>query len=569
MRNIILILFAILCFSAFPSCEKQFLDKAPGVDVSEDTIFSSKSQVETFIAGTYGCGMFSGLPYWDFDFDVSAPEMCATDEGDAYHSWTYTQEWNKGTISPVNTVEYMWPIRWRAIRNANILLERIEEVPNVDQTYINQVKGEATFLRAFNYFEMFKRYGGVPIVNKRFKLTDDYFLPRSSVEEVVNFIVSDCDLAASLLPDLYPANMTGRATKGAALALKSKTLLYAASPLFNTASPVISLGANDKMICYGNEDNNRWQLAADAAKAVINWAPAGGCHLITDQGPDKNYRYVWEVTDNAEVILAEKIKDPRRVYDFPYLGTLPCNLYNGDGSGIVTQSFVMFYEKKDGTPQTWDMVNGGTDLNQKYAELDYRFKQSVAYNGSYWNPDYPEVQIFQGGPQALNCTGGAWMLKWHPAALTASVRAIPNFTLFRLAEAYMNLAEALNEAQGPVNEAYDAINTIRSRSGMPDLPRGLTKDQFRARVRNERTIEMAFESHRLWDIIRWRIAANEGIMNGNMWGIKIYKIDGTNPAEYRYEPYVFEVRTFKPAMYLTPFPQNEVNKGYLVQNPGY
>jgi hypothetical protein len=153
--------------------------------------------------------------------------------------------------------------------------------------------------------------------------------------------------------------------------------------------------------------------------------------------------------------------------------------------------------------------------------------------------------------------------------LVEGTSAYAQFIIFRLAEAYLNYAEALNEAQGPVQAAYDAVNTIRQRSGMPNLPAGLSQTDFRARVRHERAIELAYEFHRFYDIRRWMIAEEDGVMQGDIWGIKITKIAGTNPQEFNYLPYVFETRVFHTYMYLHPLPQNEVNKGYLVQNPGY
>jgi hypothetical protein len=200
------------------------------------------------------------------------------------------------------------------------------------------------------------------------------------------------------------------------------------------------------------------------------------------------------------------------------------------------------------------------------AELDPRFHQTIAYNMSFWNVDFPQVQIYQGGRDVNTCYGGFWLHKHYPEAIVQSHREyIPNSTLFALAEVYLNYAEALNEAQGPVPAAYEAVNTIRRRSGMPDLPSGLSQSQFRERVRNERAIELAFDDSRFWDIRRWLIAGE--VANGPMYGIKIYRITGSS--EFRYEPYVFETRTWVPKMYLHPFGTTEINKGYLVQNPGY
>ena len=570
---------AILCLSA-SSCEKnlsQFLDKAPGVDVTESTIFSSKVQLETYIADAYRYGIHSVYTYNDAaitpapasrTFTINAG---ITDEAEAEVTFFHTQNWNAATITSADNLvgqeDYRYYVRWTAIRNCNIILERINDVPGLDDTYKNQVIGEVKFIRALNYCEMLKRYGGVPIVDKRFLLTDDLKVKRNTVEEVVNFIVKDCDDAVAKLPATYTANFRGRVTKTAAQMLKARTLLYAASPLFNTAQPYMSLGDNNKLICYGSQDNNRWQLAADAAKAALDLAPAGGFTLVTDKGADKNYKYVWEQNDNSEIILAEKAYASRARTQFPWYGIQPVSIANAWGGVSVIHNFVRKYEKKDGTQQSWNLNGGGSDLVKKYAELDPRFAQTVGYSGSYWNKDFPLLETFQGGKNADGCWGGAWMKKLIPDVLSTSSGAVPNSIIFRVAEAYLNYAEALNEAQGPTPAAYDAVNTVRQRSGMPKLPTGLTKDEFRARVRNERDIELAFEDHRLWDIRRWMIAENEGVMKGQMYGFRIYKITGST--ELRYEPYVIESRTFLRQMYLHPFLLTEVYKGYLVQNPGW
>lgn len=578
MKSIINAVFCGALWLTVSSCDQkltEFLDKAPGVDVTENTIFSSKVQLETYVASTYRIGIHSIFTYNDANLIPTSRTFtinsAITDEGESEMNFFHTQQWNAATITAndglVGQEDYRYYIRWTVIRNCNIILERIGEVPGLDEAYKNQVMGEVKFIRALNYFEMLKRYGGVPIIAKRLALTDDVKVKRSTVEEVVNFITKDCDEAVSALPATYPPTFRGRATKTAAQLLKARTLLFAASPLFNTATPYLGLGENNKLISYGNQDNNRWQLAADAAKAALDLAPAGGFALITDKGADKNYKFAWEQNDNAEIVLAEKAYASRGRTQFPWYGTQPSSIANAWGGVSVIHNFVRKYEKKDGSPQTWNLNGGGSDLVKKYSELDPRFAQTVGYNGSYWNRDFPVLETFQGGRNVDGCFGGAWMKKLIPDQLSTVSGAAPNSIVFRLAEAYLTYAEALNEAQGPVPAAYDAVNTIRQRSGMPKLPAGLTKEQFRARVRNERDIELAFEDHRLWDIRRWMIAENEGVMKGAMYGIKVYKITGST--EFRYEPYVIENRTFLPKMYLHPFLNNEVFKGYLVQNPGW
>jgi hypothetical protein len=581
MKNIILILICIVTFALLPSCEKKigdFLDKSPGVDVTEDTIFSSKVQVETFVMATYRYGIHSILPRNEINYTgslYSTNSSAATDECEAANAWNPNQIWNTAALTIDNVTSYddqRFNIRFVAIRKANILMQRIDAVKGLDKTYVDQVKGEARFIRALNYFEMLKRYGGVPVIDKKFELTDNFFVQRNTIKEVVDFIVGDCDAASSLLPDAYTPDMRGRATKGAALILKAKTLLYAASPAFNTGTPYLSMAdqANDSLICYGNYDVARWQLAADAAKAVIDWAPAGGIALITNQGTDKNYRYTFEKCDNSEIILACKMAAKSSITGWPWTALYPKGFYAGTWSmgASMTINFLKKYEKQDGTPQTWDPV-GGTNLIPKYNELDRRFKQSVAVVGSNWNANIPLVNSYVGGNMYDLCVTGQWITKFIPQGLTTSANsAMSNDVIFRLGEAYLDYAEALNEAQGPVAAAFTAVNIIRSRSGQPDLPAGLTKDQLRDRVRNERAIELFLEDHRFWDIRRWQIAEQDGVMKGDFYGFRTYQ--NPAPPNFRYEVYKFESRSFNKNLYLHPFVRTEVlKKGYLIQNPGW
>ncbi|HLP73148.1 MAG TPA: RagB/SusD family nutrient uptake outer membrane protein [Bacteroidales bacterium] len=593
---IIISLCAIYVFAT--SCERMFgdfLDKAPGVDVTEDTIFSSQTQVETFMSGIYEQAMHTGYPYMSWkvgttsyvndDHGNAFSYAASCDEGEYSPNWYRANTtYNVGNITPANIAtqdDSRYYVRWSAIRMINTLLERIDKVPDMDPAYVKQLKGEVTFLRALNYFEMFKRWGGVSIITKRFQANDNAKIKRSSVDSTFQFIMKDCDDAIASLPDQYPAFQRGRVTKGAALALKSKALLYAASPLFNTATPYMSFDNPEynRLLCFGNYKEERWAEAAKAAYEVIKWAPNGGVQLITDEiggGPDKNYRYAWEKMDNPEIILADKQYNggnPKTSNGMPWYALLSGSIAGGWGGVCVTQTFVEnFYDKRDGTPETW--AAAGDDLNQKYAELDYRFHQTVGYNGVYWSPQNPVLETFKpDGRDAADAITGYFIHKWIPE----NHRSKPpvNFTLFRLAEAYLNYAEAANEVYGPYTPAptagtltaAEAVNIIRRRSGMPDLPTGLSKDDFRARVWKERGIELAWEDQRFWDVNRWMIG--EQTKSGPIYGLRITKVAGTNPQQFHYERYKLEDRVWYRKQYLCPFAQSEVNKGFLIQNPGY
>lgn len=596
----IYLLFTLCCLIS-SSCNKDFLDKAPGVDLTENNVFLNKASLESFMATVYKYSMHSNFRYrtqGDIPFsqvnatDCIHPSSSISDEGDASEAaFVNNNRWNEGTVLPANIVnveDFRYFIRWIALRQINLVLKRVNEVADADDTYKKQVVGEVKFLRALNYMEMLKRYGGVPIIDKIFEAGVKADVPRSSFEDCVKFILKDIDEAVPNLPVAYSASQTGRATSIAALTLKSEVLLYAASPQYNTATPILSMenAADNKLICYGNFDNNRWKLAADAAKAVLDLALANGYGLIDEPanrnpkeldngtvGPLGNYRVSWETTNNKEAIMMYQ-GGSTAAGGATNTGTAPMTFWNAScfgsfWSGIsVPFNFYKKYEKLDGTPQTWDS-NGGADLIAKYAELDPRFKQTMSYTNSYYTARDPIAQIYNGGKDYVNCKGGVWLRKYMPRnATTASF--VMNDIIFRVNELYLNYAEALNEASGPMQEAYDAVNAIRIRSGMPNLPKGLTKEQFRQRVRNEIAIEMVNDDHRFWDVKRWLVAEEEGVMKGNFEGLQITR-SGTSTANYKYawKPYVFETRTFNKNMYLHPFPQNEVLKGNLIQNPGW
>lgn len=571
MKRTVLLLTVV-----FFSCNRDFLEKPPGVDITEDVIFSDMTQTETFVAATYQSSIPNGYPMSGaLERRLNGGILAAAcDEGEMANTWSNAQGWNSGII-PNNNI--LWDedervnSRWQAIRKCNILLERVDGVPNATDAFKKQVKGEAYFLRALLYFETVKRYGGVPIVDKRLNAEDEILIPRSPLETCIDFIISDCDAAIGLLPPAQPSAMQGRATTGAALALKSRTLLYAASPLFNTATPYIDFGANNPLICYGNYDQNRWKKAADAAKATLDWAMANGCALVEEYGADRNYEMMWTQPDNREIILASKAYGAWGRGGRPMAVLMPNWAGSSwqDGGVSVPFNFVRHYEKKDGTPQQWNMA-GGNDLLQKYSELDPRFRQTIVSHGDTWNNAVGKISL-SGPPHSNHCRGGHWMIKSIPRDIlpTGSSSFVINWMVFRLGEIYLNYAEALNEAENtPPAEAYDAVDEIRRRVDMPPLPRGLSKEAFRERVRNERAVELAFEEHRFWDIRRWLIAGNEGVMTGPFYGLKITPAAG-NPAEAAYLPVVFENRVWNDKAYLHPFTPGEIFKGYLVQNPGW
>lgn len=452
---------------------------------------------------------------------------------------------NNGTWSPSRTLDDVYSTNYNGIRQVNVFLANAKRANITPATDIPRLRGEAFFLRAFYHFELMKRYGGVIIVNKVYSTSDNLDLPRNTFTETVNQILADCDSAILVLPlstTQYAATNKGRATKSAALALKSRTLLYAASPLNNAS--------NDVML---------WQKAAAVSKELID---SKRHSLYSSYANIFNYSVA---AYNTEVIFATTANTRNDIET----NNAPISFNGALGRTNPTQELVDAYEMKTGL-QITDPASGYNPANP-YSNRDPRLAQSIFYNGSVFKGT--PVHTFVGGKdgidQSINATKtGYYMAKFLSGSaiwnqVTNSTVRRP-WVIFRYAEILLNYAEAQNEAVGPDASVYDAINQIRKRAGMPNLPAGLTKDQMRARIRNERRVELAFEEHRFFDVRRWKIG--EQTFGKPVTGMKII----SNGPSYTYERFTVETRIFSEKAYRYPIPQFEIDKTTkLVQNPGY
>lgn len=578
-------LLLIVCISAV-SCD--YLEKPKGTDITEETIFSTQNNVETFVTGTYYYGVISDYTYLDGHNNGGGGYSPCSDEGEITMPWYWQHQWNIGAISASNIFDGKWNsgigltgnLHWLAIRRVNTILKHIDNLSFTPTAgFVERVKGEVYWIRAWNYFELMRKYGGVPILRNFLDASDpeSFKVPRGTLKDVVDFIVEDCENSIAMLEgryDTYPADQHGRVTTGAAYALKARTLLYAASPQFNTATPYMNMNGDNSLICYGNYDQKRWELAAEAAQDAIDHCTTAGVRSLVNTGnPVEDYKSMWNDYATSELIIGEQPREEAGSWHVPWEPLTP-KMCGGQGGVSVPLNFVALYDKKDGTPSDWNFTEGGNDLVAKYAELEPRFHATMGYHTSYWSSDDPKLDLTEGGEHNNEpgaCYGGCFVHKPVRYELTSASPQVPNGMIFRLGELYLNLAEALNEAESgnmAPSSAYAAIKPIRDRAGMPEYQSGLTKDQFRELIRKERAIELAYENHRLWDLRRWLACEESGVMRGPMYGIKIHALPD-NPDEFSYEPYVFEIRSFNKRMYLHPFSQNEINKGYLVQNPGY
>ena len=534
------ILYALLlCVSI--SCSDQFLDIKPVDTISETDVFSDGKLLTDYVNANYNAIFYPMIGWDELFYDAY------TDN--AIHMWG-NRNFATGMVTPDNVegvTRNAWANNYSYIRNINIFFDKING-STIDEAIKNRLIGEMKFLRASAYAQLLWFYGGVPIIKDVFTIDSKYDITRNSYDEVVTFIAAELDEAASKLPPSYDGADFGRATKGAAMALKARVLLYAASPLNNPS--------NDKA---------KWQSAANAAKAVIDLN-------IYDLHQGNYGDGFLSITEEA--IFARQFTKANG-HNIP-LQNNP-NGYNGWGGLVPLQSLVDAYETSDGKPVF--LADGtinpasGYDPQNPYANRDPRFYSTIFYNGAMWKGR--EVEYFvpggldsKDGPSWWNTSESRYNTrKWIPEAepVSESDPSTNPSILIRLGEVYLNYAEALI-ALGNETEAKVYINLIRKRAGMPDITE--SGADLIKRYRNERRIELAFECHRFFDILRWKIA--EDVLNKNAMGVRVIKnADGT--IKYEYDLLV-EQRSFDASKnYRMPIPRGEIDKtsGSLVQNPGY
>jgi hypothetical protein len=492
-----------------------------------------------------------------------------------------------GNWSPYNVIDNVWDKNYEGIRKANTFLLKIDDVPllrssnelGTDESILRtreRMKGEAMFLRAFFYFELLKRYGGVPLTDKILTPDEAATLGRASADSVFQFILNDCDSAAARLPRKYgvvpvivgfnDAKEIGRATSGAALALKARVLLYWASPLFNP-----------------QEDETRWQKAALAAKEVIDLT------LNTDGSGDKVYglnRFTSTVnmTDlfstnsvlsqyHQEIIFSTQYSNNTTVEQL----NAPVS-YGAKGMTNPSQNLVDAFPMSNGKPIT-DAASG-YNPQKPFQNRDPRLAMTVLLNGTTLavNDKSEPVETFAGGKDAYgsnpNATKTGYYLKKYllPQAVWdgRTVNVTRTWILLRFAEMYLNYAEARNEAYGPDTEVYAALKTLRARAGVrpSDVQAGLNKEQMRELIHNERRIEMAFEEQRFFDVRRWKLFDDPAYAQ-KLLDIRAMNITKNENNELLYDASeVVQQRQFSKKMYLYPIAESELLKSKaLTQNP--
>lgn len=573
---------AVLSVSAY-SCV-DILDKAPLTEISEEALWEDPALVQAFVNSRYnqvGHGWTESMMSSVVDeTELSWLRGCEvtnfarinpSDLGRMNGGW-----WGWDNRS--------WSTKWNNIANCNIFFERIDNVPFADESLKSRLMGEVRFIRVLEYNDLITRWGGVPLITKSFTINDIDEIrsqTRASYADCVEFMVSELDKAILELPASYSGDDYGRATSVAAMALKSRILLYAASDLMNIDVKMPEIG-------YTTPQNDRWEKAAKASQEALDLALESGYKLYNSiSDPSENYQDIFlnTTSSNTEVIFArmgtasnlgENLSSLEQ-YNFP-------NGYGGWGGNCPLQELVDDYEVvENGVARKFNWQNP-QDATSPYENRDPRFYATILYDGAkwqdreletYWNVDASGEVIGGGrdsryGVDSWNTSMTGYNLKkfldesyvgnsWNFKA--------KNWIWFRMAEIYLNLAESLYHT-GDEDGAREAVNEVRRRAGMPDIE--LSGEELLEAIKHERRIELVFEEHRYFDVRRWKEGPK--YFGKKVHAISIFK-DANGNKTYEVTDLRSDVggdRIWDDKMYWLPIMKSEIDKNpNLKQNPGY
>lgn len=546
MKNLS-ILYILVCSLWLSACD-QSLDIEPTDQLTDASVWKTPSNAGLFLNDIYNnlnpgpqSTVFTNLPSEisndpldNFsDNSISGPLS-------GIPSYENFAQGSYGPSAPIFTPH--WKNMYANIRKCNVFIENVTPA-NFDADVKKNMLAQAKFLRAYFYKSLMDIYGGVPLITvplNREEQGEAIFYPRNSYDECVAFIQKECDEAAADLPLTVPAKDAGRATKGAAWALKGELELYAGK-----------------------------------------WADAAATHLaIIGSGAG------YDLFDNYETLFYPANENNKEViFDIQYSANIrghikekywnPVKVSDGTGWGAVnpTQDLVDEYEFIDGKTEAEGSVH--FDPENPYANRDKRFAATIIYDGATWKNGIIYTRLgIPNNNNELDASGaggkgrtGYFLKKMVDPAVVPGISSGSNSIIWRYAEVLLNYAEAQNEAAGPDASVYNAMNKVRKRAGLPDLPENLTQPQMRARIRRERRVELAFEGKRLFDIWRWKTA--EQIFSKPLRAMKITTVGGKQVYE-KVNAGGGKI-TFDPAKnYRMPIPQTVIAQNdKIIQNPNY
>lgn len=568
MKKINILLSSSIAVLLLSSCN-------PILDREMILTMTEKQALESYdVAQKRVNGLYTYLPN-GFSPVGGAMMAAASDEAEYSVASSSVHMFNNGSWNPLNNPDNVWTYYYQGIRQATLFLETADQI-NMERykldlqnqadyemrmANIERWKYEARFLRAYFYSELVKRYGGVPLANELMDMDTDYRnIPRNTLQECIDFIVDECGQVAPHLPAVYQASDMGRVTRGAALALKSRVLLYAASELFN--NPVWAQGyeRKDLISLSGTDRQTRWENAAKAAGEVL-W---GADVAEAGYKLSGNYQSLFRSFSDNEIVLVR-----RNGYDNSFeKSNYPIGADQATGGTAPSGNLVDAYETTGGRTFTWKDPSMAA---RPYENRDPRFAATIMPNNSTFQGR--PVECWEGGadgPDKNNASRtGYYLLKYvdPELKLLQGQSAIHSWIIIRLGEIYLNYAEAMNEAYGPDakgiygKSAREAVNEVRGRVGMPDVVAD-SKEEMREKIRHERRVELAFEDHRFWDVRRWMTAPDD--LNAPLKGVKVTRLSYNS---FEYQSVEVESRSFKRSMYFYPIPQNELNITGWPQNP--
>jgi hypothetical protein len=616
MKKVYILFFTAILLSS-TGCEK-YLDKKDQIGLSEDDVFSRYEGVKGYLDATYGA--LNDIHTQNSQGIVRSTINAMSDEAGSLGSSDLTGlintgDWllkpnageigdNRGNAEVGTVVGAVMDNAYFALRITNNVIANAATVPNITQQQLDEILGQAYFMRGWYYFQLIQRVGGLPIYDKVYAPNDNLDLPRKTYAESNEFVMFNMDEAIKRLPHKWADQEAGRATKAAAMSVKEMAMLYAASPLMqNSLTSTVNNG-------YGIPQA---ELAAQYANDLIQYCKSNTGGTSFQLLPGAQYANVFYQTPanaSKEQLWYYNTADVRN-QKFSLRGLyLPGFFAGGTGPVAVlftnpTQNIVdMFEVLNNGRAYLKDDAGSGYNPQNPYINRDPRFYNDIIIPGEKWavkpnnTPAYQE--LFVGGRDRTNAEKSAqtssrtvtgYLCKkfiWQEANATTDDFNKYNLTscYIRLAQVYLDYAEAMNEAYGPTSDpkgygltAEGAINIVRNRVNMPNISNLYTgsKSLFRDRLRNERGVELMWENHRWHDLRRWMIA--EDVLSKPIRGMQATPLNPNfaNVADkstllfnYKVVDLNTEVRVFKNKHYWYPVNQRQVNDQFnYVQNPGW
>lgn len=605
----------------FSSCQKDFLNQVPDDRLTLDEVFSRRDLSEGWLANTYNYIRDEAHRTNSTPWDVLSDD---NDVSQRNHPFRINLG-NWSASSEANNYWNFWDHYYKGIRTATTFINRIDGNSEILQeregaALIKKRKAEARFLRAFFYAEILKQYGpfiilGDEEIDPDLPITDPAMqMARSSYDECVDFIISELDKAEADLDvehyyngDQVLENDMGRASKVLCRAIKSRVLLYAASPLVNGNSEYANFTNKDgKALISSTYDASKWTRAASAAKEVIDYAESSGGKLGLYKRYNGNqldaylsYRDVFLDSWNEEWILGrnnnslgsyQRSSTPRLANGYASMGPTqqlvdtyrmsngeePITGYAGDGSPIINAS--SGYSETGFSNFRAPGATRDKNTFNMYVNREPRFYATVTYSGSDWintssSLGVREIQLYytgesgKGGSHDYSETGYLFRKNVSPTYHPTQNNVARPHVMMRYAEILLNYVEALNEVEPTNPDILKYLNQIRERGGIPPLTESLSQSEMREQIRTERRIELTMEHLRYFDTRRWKIA--EQTDAGPFYGMNVEA--GTSNTDVAFfQRTRFENRVFRKSFYFFPIPQTEVQRNpNLVQNPGW